>query len=74
MTPTLWTVQDLAGFLLYSPATLRRMVSTAPERLPPRVPGLRRQRWHPETVHAWAVERGGRPVMKPSVGRPRAGR
>lgn len=63
----LWTARDLARFLVYSEATVARMVSQAPDKLPPRVAGLGRPRWDPETVRRWVAEqsqgrsRGGRP-------------
>ncbi|AEY69540.1 excisionase [Burkholderia phage vB_BceS_AH2] len=54
MTDTrLWTTRDLADFLGYSDKTVARMVSQAPDKLPPRVEGLTRPRWLPSVVIEW---------------------
>lgn len=65
----LWTVRELARYLNYQESSVRTLSSTAPERLPPKVPGLGRPRWNPETVRKWALtpevivqkKRSGRP-------------
>lgn len=68
----LWTARELAAFLGYSESTVTRMVSRAPEKLPPRVAPLGRPRWLPSAALAWVKEntgpiaiggrrRGGRP-------------
>jgi predicted DNA-binding transcriptional regulator AlpA len=49
----LWTIRDLANFLGYSDKTVARMVSQAPEKLPPRVLALSRPRWDEATVMEW---------------------
>ena len=51
----LWTVEQLAAYLGYSSATINRLVSEEPDKLPPWVPGLR-PRWVPSLVEAWAIE------------------
>jgi predicted DNA-binding transcriptional regulator AlpA len=67
MADSLWTPEQLAAFLGYSETTVTRMVSSAPDRLPPRVAGLGRPRWLPSVVLAWcaaqsrAAPKGGRP-------------
>ena len=58
----LWTIRDLAAFLGYSEKTIARMVSQAPEKLPPRVFALSRPRWEPSVVMAWVK---GERVAKP---------
>lgn len=66
----LWTVRELAQYLNYQESSVRTLSSTAPERLPPKVPGLGRPRWNPETVRKWALT----PeviVQKKRHGRPR---
>lgn len=66
----LWTVRELAQYLNYQESSVRTLSSTAPERLPPKVPGLGRPRWNPETVRKWALT----PeviVQKKRPGRPR---
>lgn len=52
-TERLWTIRELADFLGYSDKTVARMVSQAPEKLPPRVLALTRPRWEPNTVREW---------------------
>lgn len=67
----LWTVRELAQYLNYQESSVRTLSSTAPERLPPRVPGLGRPRWNPETVRKWALTPGV-VIQKKRPGRPRA--
>lgn len=70
----LWTCRDLARYLKYQEATVQKLSSTAPERLPPKVPGLGRPRWNPETVRKWALtpevvqkkQKAGRPRSNPA--------
>lgn len=52
-TDRLWTIRELADFLGYSDKTVARMVSQAPEKLPPRVLALSRPRWEPSVVMQW---------------------
>lgn len=51
----LLTVEDLAGLLCLSVATVKRKVFTHPEHLPPRckVPGVVSVRFHPNDVKNW---------------------
>lgn len=68
----LWALADLAAYLGYAVTTVERMSTQAPDRLPPRVAGLR-NRWSPDVVRAWAKERSGAST-KPApvkIGRPR---
>ena len=71
----LWTPADLARFIGYRESTVVRMASQEPRKLPPRVPHLRKARWAPEVVRAWArdsslasVAPAAQPVRR---GRPR---
>jgi predicted DNA-binding transcriptional regulator AlpA len=60
-TDRLWTIRELAAFLGYSDKTVARMVSQAPEKLPPRVLALSRPRWEPSVVMEWVKgEKSGR--------------
>ncbi|MGX7344786.1 hypothetical protein ACWM9A_02525 [Acetobacter pasteurianus] len=65
----LWTARELARFLQYQESTITRWVSMYPEKLPPRVSGLGRPRWSPETVRRW-VNTTAQPQKRRS-GRPR---
>jgi predicted DNA-binding transcriptional regulator AlpA len=51
----LWTTREPASFLGYSDKTVARMVSQAPEKLPPRVLSLSRPRWLPSVVREWVL-------------------
>lgn len=53
----LWTLRELAAYLAYTESTVARMVSHQPDRLPPRVKGLGKPRWHPDVVKQWALDR-----------------
>lgn len=64
----LWTARELAKFLSYSESTIARMVTQAPDKLPPRVAHLSRPRWLPSTVLEWAKTRSPASVR----GRPRS--
>ncbi|WP_242012009.1 MerR family transcriptional regulator [Acetobacter oeni] len=66
MSDTLWTARELAEYLRYQESTIRRLASQHPDRLPPRVAGVGRPRWNPETVRRWA--------SMPAPDRPRRGR
>lgn len=68
----LWGPAQVAAFLGYAESTVARMVTTHPEKLPPRVQAVTRPRWVPEVCRAWAEahskpteaaapKRGGRP-------------
>lgn len=71
MSESLWTARELAKFLNYQESTIRRLTSQHPDRLPPRVNGMGRPRWNPETVRSWAAT-----PMKTEIkaGRPRISR
>lgn len=69
MDERLWTARELASYLGYSESTITRMVSQAPEKLPPRVAALARPRWIPSVAHAWAQE-NTKPARR--TGRPRS--
>lgn len=66
----LWTPRELAQFIGYSESTITRMVSRAPDKLPPRVAILSRPRWDPDIVRRWVVE-ASLPQAQTRVGRPR---
>lgn len=68
-TDRLWTCRDLAHYLNYQEATVQKLSSTAPERLPPRVAKLGRPRWHPEIVYKWVIENSN--LSRQRLGRPR---
>jgi hypothetical protein len=65
----LWDAARLAAYLHLSVLTVQAKVSRAPDTLPPRVPGLHKQLWHPRVVEAWVTQerpakrKGGRPRM-----------
>ena len=65
----LWTARDLAFFLVYTESAVKRMVTDMPNKLPPRVDGLGKPRWHPDVVKQWAVDQNGE--INTRVGRPR---
>lgn len=66
----LWTQRELAAYLAYTESTIARMVSQQPDRLPPRVKGLGKPRWHPEIVKQWTLSQStGR--IGCTIGRPR---
>lgn len=69
-TGSLWTAADLAVYLCYQESTVARMVSQCPHKLPPRVAGLGKPRWHPEQVEKWALEQS-MPEINRRRGRPR---
>lgn len=66
----LWTARELAAYLCYSEGTVARMVSQSPEKLPPRVMGLGKPRWHPDQVEKWVLEQS-QPNINRRCGRPR---
>lgn len=66
----LWTARELAKFLGYSETTVARLVSQAPEKLPPRVENLSRPRWLPSVALEWARSGTGT-AGRPKPGRPR---
>ena len=68
---TLWTIRELAAYMRYAETTLAKMVSTEPEKLPPRIALLGRPRWDPVTVRQWAAQQSG---LKRKPGRPRINR
>ena len=66
----LWTQRELAAYLAYTESTIARVVSQQPDRLPPRVSGLGKPRWHPEVVKHWTLKQStGR--IDGTIGRPR---
>ena len=67
----LWTPDDLAAFLGYSPSTVIRMASGEPHKLPPRVAQLRKPRWVPEVCREWALGGARSTASAPKAGRPR---
>lgn len=67
----LWTARELARFLGYSETTIARMVSQAPEKLPPRIEGLSRPRWLPSAAMEWIKGRVG-VTTTTQRGRPRS--
>ena len=66
----LWTQRDLAAYLAYTESTIARMVSQQPDKLPPRVAGLGKPRWHPEVVKQWAFNQSTG-IVRCHTGRPR---
>ncbi|WP_423396074.1 hypothetical protein [Burkholderia sp. LMG 21824] len=79
-----WTPAQLGKFLGYKPETIRGYATTHPDRLPPRISGLKRPRWLRSVAMAWArdgskrdpnaiVQQPEQPrePRKPQVGRPR---
>lgn len=66
----LWTARELAKFLAYEESTVARMASQCPEKLPPRVRGLGKPRWHPVLVEEWARQQS-LPEIQQRRGRPR---
>lgn len=67
---SLWDAAALARFLGYSEATVVSLASKRPESLPPRVAGLKLQRWVPAICRAW-VEQQSQPLPNPRrPGRP----
>ena len=66
----LWNADQLAAYLGLTPKTIGRLVTTHPERLPPRVATMKVNRWHPATVRQWAQDNSQR-VERPRTGRPR---
>lgn len=70
-TDNLWTARELARFLAYTESTIKRMVTHMPQKLPPRVDGLGKPRWHPEVVREWAIAQS-MSAVNARVGRKRA--
>lgn len=70
MPEPLLTVDDLAKLIHLAPATIKANLCRRPETLPPRVPGLTKPLWHPETYDRWARGELNPPPRK-RVGRPR---
>lgn len=66
----LWTARELAAYLRYSEGTIARMVSQCPDKLPPRITGLGKPRWHPHMVEKWVLEQS-QPSINRRAGRPR---
>lgn len=67
----LWTARELAAYLAYQESTIARLVSQHPDRLPPRVEGLGKPRWHPEVVKQWTLNQSHGKINA-RAGRPRA--
>lgn len=67
----LWTARELAAFLGLSQESVQRMASSKPDRLPPRVAGLGRQRWVPDVCRRWALENSVPTGQPRKPGRPR---
>ena len=80
-----WTAAQLGIFLGYKAETIRIYSTAHPDRLPPRISGLKRPRWLRSVAMAWARD-GSKPAApsietsppeakreprKPIVGRPR---
>ncbi|MGH8789753.1 MAG: hypothetical protein ACREYA_32365 [Cupriavidus necator] len=58
-----WDVKKLATFLGYKEETVRAYSTSKPDRLPPRIAGVRRPRWLKAAVLEWAAERSGMPNL-----------
>ncbi|WP_454737625.1 hypothetical protein [Cupriavidus necator] len=57
----IWDVKKLADFLGYKEETVRGYSTSKPDRLPPRIAGVRRPRWLKAVVLQWAAQRSGMP-------------
>ncbi len=69
---SLWSIKELASFLGYKESTVARLVTQAPDKLPPRVLALSRPRWEQSVVEDWAIEQSFRkPATVQRLGRPR---
>jgi len=79
-----WTPAQLGKFLGYKAETIRSYSTVHPDRLPPRIKGLKRPRWLRSVAMAWARDGSKREALdveekpappreprKPQVGRPR---
>ena len=66
----LWTIRELATYLVYTESTIARMASQQSDRLPPRVSGLGKPRWDPEVVKQWTLKQSTGPIGA-AIGRPR---
>jgi predicted DNA-binding transcriptional regulator AlpA len=60
-----WDAKKLASFLGYSEETVRGYSTAKPERLPPRIGGIRRPLWYRAAVMKWLAERSGMPEAPP---------
>lgn len=58
-----WDAKKLAGFLGYSEETVRGYSTAKPERLPPRIAGVRRPLWLKHVVLKWLADRSGMPEI-----------
>ncbi|WP_133295651.1 hypothetical protein [Burkholderia reimsis] len=83
----MWTPAQLGKFLGYKAETIRSYSTAHPDRLPPRIKGLKRPRWLRSVAMAWARDGSKRDPLddaakpeqpiesreprKPQVGRPR---
>nr|WP_147310356.1 hypothetical protein [Cupriavidus taiwanensis] len=56
-----WDAKKLAGFLGYSEETVRGYSTAKPDRLPPRIAGVRRPLWLKHVVLKWLADRSGMP-------------
>ncbi len=64
----LWTIDDLAEYLVYSRSTVASMLSRTPDKLPPKVGGLGHPRWDPDAVRQWSLDQSRSKIRR---GRPR---
>lgn len=67
----LWGPAEVARFLGYKESTVTRMVSSDPQKLPPRVAAVTKPRWVPELCREWAMKQSRPAEAKVRQGRPR---